>query len=220
MITNKALNHQIDKIFQSHPGIYDHRNEFPWVTGSLGDPSAGAWFVGDLPCLTTLERLPGESPADLNEESQWSASRGDQLLREMLVKHGFKDGSPMAPGGWRCYLTCLVKELDYTNSLERMSPALYRQYALTWLPVFQWELSQAKPPLLVAVGGRVESALHFLARKNGLRLPRLFSISNPAYIATRSCGELGPMHPLRLQEFDEEFQQLSGFIDYLKKEKD
>lgn len=165
--------------------------------------------MGDCPCLTTLERVPGRSEASASMESQWSASRGDQLFREKLVKYGFKGGAAESPGGWRCYITCLVKEADYTNSNERTRQSLYLQYTQNWLPVLQWELYQSRPSLLVAMGGRVESALNFLARKKGLQLPRRASLSDAAYIGSRGCGDLGPMHPLRVQEYDEEMEQIS-----------
>src|SRR5437899_2448473 len=81
------LNRLSDTVFGSHPEIVDHRRDFPWLTGSLGDRYADIWFVAENPSLSQVRRAAGNSP-----ELQWSVSRGDKLFREMLVKHGFKTG--------------------------------------------------------------------------------------------------------------------------------
>ena len=33
----------------------------------------------------------------------------------MLARHGFKTGEPLAPGGWCCYITDVIKSADYVG---------------------------------------------------------------------------------------------------------
>ena len=85
-----ALREQIAATFRRHPRLPDHRDEFPWVTSYLGDPHAPVWFLGEYPSLTQVERGTDATPQD-----QWAISKGDELFRQALFKHGFKEGSEM-----------------------------------------------------------------------------------------------------------------------------
>jgi hypothetical protein len=87
---------------RNDPGLRlrDHRKEHPWVTSWLGDPFAPVWFVAENPSLKQVEvvqlRMGNPTPED-----QWSVSTGDQLLRGMLIRQGYKSGTWSSPGGWR-----------------------------------------------------------------------------------------------------------------------
>lgn len=48
-----------DRVFTDHPRLTDHRGEFPWLTGSLGDPFAPVWFVAENPSLAQVRRVTG-----------------------------------------------------------------------------------------------------------------------------------------------------------------
>src|SRR5438067_2016839 len=91
-------------VYQSDSRIPDRRADHPWVTGCLGDPFAPVWFVAEAPSLTQVQRGGARS-----REQQWDVSPGDKLLRQMLAKHGFKEGGAFSPGGWRCYITDVIK---------------------------------------------------------------------------------------------------------------
>ena len=158
-----------------------------------------------------VERARANSPwrEQLTEETQWSESRGDKLLREKLVKYGFKKGSFDSKGGWNCYLTNIIKEADYTKDWRNKSQELRNQAVEIWLPVFQWELSNSSPKLIVIMGRQVENYLNDLQRFGKIRLPRTEFIQHYAYIGQRAQGHLGPMHPQRLQEYDEQMANIA-----------
>ncbi|MFU8858752.1 MAG: uracil-DNA glycosylase family protein [Deferrisomatales bacterium] len=196
------------EIFLRNRSLYDHRKDHPWLIGALGDPDSGVWFVGENPSLRHVERARHRSGGPPTENDQWSASRGDKLFRDLLVKHGFKRGSSEAPGGWQCYITNVIKETDYVATWRR-APAERRLQAIDmWAPVFRWQLESAKPHLVVALGKTVRAGIHHLAAQ-GIKFPRVESVQHYSYVAFRPEGKLRPMHPRRVAEYDREFARIA-----------
>lgn len=209
-----ALLEQIDQIFEANPTVANHRDRFPWLTGALGDPEAGVWFVGENPSLGQVERVQDPLGGAPTEEAQWWASRGDQLFREMLVKHGFKSAPVKAHGGWRCYITNIIKEADYAEHW-RGSPAERQTNAIAaWTPVFRWELETSRPSLVVALGKTVRQALS-RAERLGIVLPETMVVQHYSYVALRPRGKQGPMHPERVAEYDREFAAVASRAEQL-----
>ena len=100
----EGLKEKVGEVFDAHAELPDHRQEFPWLIGSLGDPFSPVWFVAENPSITQVKMAVGSSP-----ELQWSVSKGDRLFRRALAENGFKDGEPLEPGGWHCYITDVLK---------------------------------------------------------------------------------------------------------------
>lgn len=71
------------------------------------------------------------------------------------------------------------------------------------------------PRLVVAMGKGTNQLLQHLKEKNLVRLPRLEEIENYAYVASRPRGSQPPMHPQRLQEYDEQFARLAHILPRL-----
>jgi len=179
------LQERIAKFLDNHTELPDYRKEYPWVTGSLGNPFARVWFVGEIPSLTQVVQAhtPG---TPLTPEMQWNISDSDRLFREMLGKHGFKKDPIDGPGGWGCYITELVK-MPWKN------PAEWREWTKkrapqrtavieTWAGVLRWEFETVRPRLVVALGGEVNRFLPQLARKRLIPpLPRTARIDHPSY---------------------------------------
>ena len=109
-----GLARETGRVFKSHPGLYDHRLQHPRAIGGQGEPFAGIWFVAENPRLTHVERVRDPDGGPPTIEAQWWSSRGDKLLRGMLVKYGFKKGSIDSSGGWKCYIINVIKEADYS----------------------------------------------------------------------------------------------------------
>jgi hypothetical protein len=205
----QELSARIGEVFDAHPEAYDHRRDYPWLFGALGEPASGIWFIGENPSLGQVERVRDPQGGRPTPEAQWWASRGDRLFRDLLVKHGFKRSPPDAHGGWECYITNVIKEADYSGRW-RGSPAERRRAAAqAWLPVLRWELEQSLPHLVVALGQTVRKTLADLEGR-GLRLPRVETIQHYSYVALRPRGKQGPMHPERVAEYDEEFRSLAS----------
>ena len=157
-----------DSVFRSHPEIVDHRQEFPWLTACLGDPFAKAWFVAENPSLTPVRVSRATSP-----EHQWSGGRGADLLREMLAKHGFKTGGPFAAGGWRCYITDVIKSAAVVKEWNALPAESHQMTAEAWAPVLRYELEVGEPELLVVLGAKTERLLVHLERERLCRAYRV-----------------------------------------------
>jgi hypothetical protein len=123
------------EVFSSHPELPDYRTDFPWLTGCIGDPFSPVWFVAENPSITQVERAAGTST-----ELQWSVSRGDQLLRRMLATHRFKHGEPLSTGGWRCYITDVLKSTVRVSNWNGKPWELKEQAAEAWAPAIAYEL--------------------------------------------------------------------------------
>lgn len=151
-----AVAQAVSRVFEANRDFPDHRSQIPWLHGYLGDPNACVWFIAWYPSAKMVGRANqrGNDP-----ELQWSESVGDKLFRKMLVKHGFKSGEPLQPGGWRCYITDLIK-CDYdVGTFKRKNPVEQRRIALAWSEVLQSEISAGKPALLVPMGKDVRELL-------------------------------------------------------------
>lgn len=200
----EELLNQIDRVFASRPELRNHCQRFPWLTGALGEPGGGLWFVGENPSLGQVERVADPQGGPPTEEAQWWASRGDRLFRDLLVKHGFKDAPASAHGGWHCYITNVIKEADYAEAWRGSPAARQRAAALCWSPVLQWEIEQSNPRLLVALGKTVTRELELVAA-SGVSIPEVVTIQHYSYVALRPRGKQGPMHPERVAEYSDEF---------------
>lgn len=207
---NLELKRRIDSFFRRHPEIPDHRQRHPWITGFCGNPFSGIWFVGENPSLGTADREVGKLAGPPTEESQWRISRGDDLFRRMLVKHGFKQPPPDAAGGWNCYITDIIKQAADVSKWRKKGSGELNRLAVVWSEVFSWELEIAKPKLMVAMGRKVEELLGHLKDAKGLPLPTIRYMSHYSYIAMRPCGKLPAMHPERVAAYDKQMEQVAA----------
>jgi hypothetical protein len=133
---------QIDAVFVANPWLPDHRREHPWLTGWLGDPASAVWFVAENASASQVDRIHA---ADATVEAQWAASPADRLLREALVESGLKVGGMFTPGGWRCYLTNLVKSEVRVAAWETEARSAKLAVAEAWAPVFAFEIEKHRP---------------------------------------------------------------------------
>lgn len=210
-----GLARETDKVFKSHPGLYDHRKAYPWLTGALGNPFAGIWFVAENPSLTQIERVQNPDGGRPTIEAQWWASRGDKLFRECLVKYGFKCGAIDSPNEWNCYITNVIKEADYTKNWREKTQTARNGAAETWANLLDWELKNSNPRLVVVMGTQPDTLLQHLVSIRKIKLPRVEKITHYAYIGQRAQGHLGPMHPLRVKEYEKEFARIREIFDKL-----
>jgi hypothetical protein len=212
-----GLIEEIAQVYRS-TNAPNHHTKFPWLTGALGDPNSGIWFLGENPSLGQVERVRDPSGGRPTEEAQWWASRGDRLFREMLVKHGFKVAPIDSAGGWGCYITNVIKQPDYAEQWRGTTLDRQRAAAVAWAPVIRWELANARPILVVALGKTVLNIVRYL-RTQGVEFPRLEVVQHYSYVALRPRGAQGPMHPDRVREYDDEFATIARVFSQLKQGK-
>lgn len=209
----KNLAIETDRIFKAHPGLKDHRAQYPWLVGALGNPFAGIWFVAENPSLTQVERVQDPTGGKPTIEAQWWSSRGDKLFREMLCKYGFKNGGIDSPGGWNCYITNVIKETDYTKEWREKPQSARNNSAEIWSSLFSWELKNSKPRLVVIMGNQTVTLLQHLVNRRKFVFPKTEQITHYGYIGQRAQGHLGPMHPTRIAEYDKEFAKIKKIFD-------
>ena len=206
----EQLDLQVSKVFERLPGDRDHRRGYRWLTGYLGDPFSGIWFLAENPSLMRVERIAQRSDYRPSPDLQWSESPGDKLFRDMLVKHGFKLGEAMAEGGWRCYITDIIKETDYVQRWRDKSQVVRNRVAEEWAPVLIWELAYSRPQLIVVMGRQTQRLIsHLAATLPEIKLPPTTYLDHYAYIGSRPQGSLGPMHPTRIRKYDTDFQRIA-----------
>ena len=162
---NQQVRRVIGTVYRPHPDLEDHRSRFPWLDGFLGDPNSPVWFVAWYPSTTAVASINSKASTC---EDQWRATKGDQLFRQNLCSHGFRSGKLNDPGGWRCYITDIVKADSVPKDFDKLQRAERERLYETWLPVLEWEFAHGKPALVVSVGNAVSRYLDELS-------PRLVS---------------------------------------------
>jgi hypothetical protein len=198
----------IGSTYGREPRLPDRRDDYPWVTGYLGDPFASVWFIAESPSLSRVEAA-ARTPQTM--EMQWSVSPGDKLFRRMLSKHGFKRGDPFEPGGWRCYITDVIKSSYRVKDWQKTADEVRLAVAEVWAPVLRFELEHGHPKLLVVLGRKTLTPLEHLVRKRLLPpLPETITIYHYSYIGSRPQGKLGPLHPDRIAAWDADFARIAA----------
>jgi hypothetical protein len=203
------LKQQIDLVFKKNPDIYDHRNQYPWLTGFLGNPFSGIWFIAENPSLIMVEKAASGGRSKTTEEAQWCVSRGDLLFREMLVKYGFKNPPKESPGGWNCYITDVIKQTDYVSRWHTHSRQALKKIAEIWSGVVKWELENSHPRLVVCMGKKTQAFIAYLEEECGLVFPETAFIHHYSYIAFRPQGNRGPMNPDRVKEYEMQIAEIT-----------
>lgn len=197
-------------VFGTHPDLRDDRDQFPWLTGALGDPFTPVWFVAENPSLTQVRKLPAVASPDV----QWSASPGDRLFREALTRNGFKTGSAFSPGGWRCYITDVIKSASVAKEWRKSTQSVQRQTAEAWAPALTYELEHGEPHVLVVLGEKAKDLLaHLECQRLVPRLPPRRVIYHYSYLGSRpeSGGLRRPKRdPGRISEWDAEFASVAA----------
>ena len=144
-------------------------------------------------------------------EHQWSQSEGDRLFRQQLVKHGFKEGEPSAYGGWRCYITNVVKSAAIAKDWNVTASEAKRLVLEAWAPVFNYELTAGAPSVLVFLGAASEKHVTELRRRGLIGgLPPTERIQHYSYLAFRPDRQGRPRgHPDRIAEWSARFADIA-----------
>jgi uracil-DNA glycosylase len=183
--------------------LYNWFEDYPWLTGFIGDENAAIWFIGENPSLTGVKAVDKRSIIK-TENLQWNSHDGDRLLREAITEAGLKSGDPETNQDWNCYITNAIKEPEIVG--ERNEKKRDSQYwkiqAERWLPVLQQQINAGKPKVLVALGGQSYKIINYMKRI-GLRVPKIEKIHHYSYIMMRpeAGTRRGPRHPDRIAEF-------------------
>lgn len=210
------LRQEIQRVLSATGQVSDWLGKFPWLVSSLGEPSSPIWFIGENPSLKQVERATDPDGGRPSLQAQWWASSGDKLFRRALVEAGLKEGTISSPGGWRCYITNLVKEPDYVsarNSRRSKADVSVRR----WAEVLKWQLACGQPKLVVFMGKAVGRMASDLQSCGAIQWPRTALIEHYAYVAKRPmrvvrggrATYLGPMDAQRVEAYLASFRSLA-----------
>jgi hypothetical protein len=159
-----------------------------WLRGWLGDVTAGVWFVAENPSLTQIRRI---HTTRSTFESQWAASAGDRMFRHALCELGLKTRDQFEPGGWRCYITDVMKSVVFVKDWQGTPVALKRQVEQAWAPVLRFQLERGMPRRIVALGRNAEQALRRLEDAGVVpELPPLEVVDHYAFVMGKPEGQL------------------------------
>jgi len=145
-------------------GLRNWLDEYPWLTGYLGNPKAAVWFVAENPSLRGIQEVDARADA-MSPNLQWTCRPGtsSRLLRDALTAAGLKAGDPCVDGGWRCYLTNADKEPQEVRARNKGKKRDFMvQQANRWLPVLQAEVDRGAPRVLVALGRQAQTLLSYM----------------------------------------------------------
>ena len=194
--------------------LWDWFDEYPWLTGSIGDIHAPVWFLAENPSLSRLEEKAEKGAS--NENDQWNASAGDRLLRKAITEAGLKTGDPKKNEGWHCYISNVDKQPDIAGKRnakkKELGKAPYlKQQAGIWYPVLQKQIDLGSPRIIVALGGDADYILRHM-RRLGLRAPKSEKIHHYTFIMNRpeTTGKKRVQrHPERIKEYKEHIADIA-----------
>lgn len=167
-------------------------HEYPWLYGALGQVPSNVMFVCENPSLTGVERANvrtlGSEPTI---EDQWCGGRKSNCVkrfRPALYELGLKTTGPLDPGGWRCYITNVIKESFEVRKFNANSGAKKEDIAEEWASVLKWELEVVAPKTVFAVGGSAARLLDALQLRRLISSFRIHDVMH--YSARRSDVEV------------------------------
>ena len=165
-----------DRLRNLRPPFWEEQiEEYPWLYGALGDPSADVMFVCENPSLSALRAIvesPFGGPPDF--DTQWTgnpANRRDKRFRKVLCDLGLKDGAIWEPGGWHCYITNVIKQAAFVGNWRQAPQHEKRRTAREWSGILQMEIDAVRPDIVFCVGAHAHSAVNWLQNNAGLHVP-------------------------------------------------
>jgi hypothetical protein len=141
--------------------------EFAWLYGALGQVPSKVMLVCENPSLSGVEKahfrtINGGPPTI---EDQWAGGPTSNCitrLRPALCELGLKLTPPDRPGGWRCYITKVIKEADVVRDFTARDK---QSLAIHWADVLAWEIEQVRPSVMFTVGDAATQLVRTLQEK-------------------------------------------------------
>jgi hypothetical protein len=201
-----AIEAEIDKVFAANRRFrpYDHRKEYWWVKGYLGNITSKVMFLAENPSLRGIKRA-NKNPDLQDPELQWAVSRGDLIFRGALFKADFKAGGPTSKGGWHCYITNIVKMADVASNWKKRGDEDRWQIVKAFVPVLRKELELMKPDVIVVMGERPKQVFLRLQEMNLLQIP--LSVKRE-YVTHYAWFNYIPSDSDRVRKYEDEFKRI------------
>ena len=154
-------------------------DNYPWLYGALGSVPASIMFICENPSQRPVEAAHAidDGPADI--EAQWWGGKKNNAAKRFrfaLYETGLKTTPPSERGGWNCYITNVVKEMNFATDQGRLKAKDRHRQARRWSDILAWEYAQVEPQHVVCVGDNAEVAVARLQREGHLPTFRLHKI--------------------------------------------
>ena len=126
-------------------------------------------FICENPSLSGIDKAK-ERAEKLGEENaieaQWWGGKAGTVFRPALCELGLKTNPPNARGGWKCYITNVIKQADYANVHGDLTNAQRREKAKEWADILQWEIENVHPQKVICMGGSAFELVKYLSEGN------------------------------------------------------
>lgn len=161
----RRINERLEVIRSPHR--HAQIQEYSWLYGALGEVPSDVMFICENPSAGGVQRASVDTVdgGEPDIEAQWWGGRNNPAARRFRVaihQLGLKVTPPDVKGGWRCYITNVIKEMNVVTDHRKLSTSDYRSMARVWAPILDWELSQVQPKHVFAVGNRALDRLKWL----------------------------------------------------------
>lgn len=124
-------------------------------------------FICENPSLKGVERADsrtiGGGAASI--EDQWGGGHRSNCVkrfRPALCQLSLKTTGPLESGGWRCYITNVIKEADVVGEFNARNK---KQLAVDWADILEWEIQRVTPGTIFTVGDASTGLVQFLQRR-------------------------------------------------------
>ena len=141
--------------------------QFPkWLYGALGDPRSEVMFICENPSKRGVE-IADRKYGHLDIDAQWQ----NLVFRDVLAECGLKLGGRDTPGGWHCYITNFIKQVDKASEWNKKLRQEKKDIAGHWLDILKWEIRHVDPQIVFCVGNNVWGYVEFFQSEGLLTLP-------------------------------------------------
>jgi hypothetical protein len=180
------INARLTSIGTKH--AYRQINEFPWLYGAVGQVPSEVMFICENPSLTGVERADSRTilGGEASIEDQWAGGPSSNCIkrfRPALCHLQLKTTPPTASGGWRCYITNVIKEADVVRDFIARDK---KSLALEWADVLRWEIEQVSPRTIFTLGDAATKLVK-LVQSRGL-IPASPSPHRVMHYSNRGAG--------------------------------
>jgi len=206
------INEEVTRVFANNPFIRDrdHRENYPWLTGFLGNPKSKVMFIAENPSLHQIH-MANEDPKLQSKEMQWNVSRSDKKFRQMLVENGFKEGTIDNTNGWNCYITYLVKIAVKPKNWKMLKEETKFRIAKWFSTVLQKEIDFINPSVVVVMGLKTTKTMFDrLVAEGFLKIPQGTHVK---YIWHYSYFLRGGWRKEYLEKYATKFRELKELVD-------
>ncbi|MCZ6837194.1 MAG: hypothetical protein O7G85_15575 [Planctomycetota bacterium] len=166
--------------------------QYTWLYGALGAVPAPVMFICENPSLAGVKsghvNTPDGGPPDI-EGQWWGGPRNNaaKRFRVVLCETGLKTTPPATRGGWRCYITNLVKEANVASDQNDLPWSVRQRQSRDWADLLAWELGHVQPEHVFCVGQKSSTLVRMLQRED--RLPN-FHATMISHYSKRGADEV------------------------------